>query len=644
MASIMSYSLLEGGFTLRCLREPSIFTTPTVTTSMVTNITQTIADGGGTVTSDGGATVTARGVCWSVTSNPTIAGSHTTDGTGTGMFTSSLSGLTANTLYYVRAYATNGVGLAYGNEVIFRTISDAPCPGLPTISYEGKTYNTVQIGTQCWLAHNLNVGTKINGAGGQANNATMEKYCYNDLESNCDVYGGLYQWGEMVQYLNGASNTTSWNPTPTGPIPGICPSGWHLPTDVEWCTLTQFIDPTVVCSAVGMIGTDVGAKMKEPGTLHWASPNTGATNSSGFTVVPGGYRRSTNGSFSNLTIGADFWPASESSATQGWDRYFYYNNAAASRTLNAKADGYSVRCVKDNCTTPGAPTSGTHVPSSTQIVWNWNTVAGATGYKWSTTNNYAGATDMGTATTNTETGLACNTAYTRYAWAYNDCGNSTAVALNQTTTACAGAPCAGTPTVSYGGQTYNTVQIGTQCWLRENLNIGTMINGTMDQTNNGVIEKYCYNDDNSNCDIYGGLYQWDEVMQYVTTAGVQGICPSGWHIPTDAQWTSVTTFLGGEIVAGGKMKTTGTIEAGTGLWYDPNYGATNESGFSAVPAGYRYYLGTFDGVGYFGYWWSSTEFSTYSARCWFMGCYNGNVNSYPYFKSEGYSVRCLRDF
>jgi len=138
------------------------------------------------------------------------------------------------------------------------------------------------------------------------------------------------------------------------------------------------------------------------------------------------------------------------------------------------------------------------------------------------------------------------------------------VKLNVTTTLPAGSPCPGNPTIVYGGQTYNTVQIGAQCWLKENLNIGTKINGTVNQNNNSIIEKYCYGDLESNCNIYGGLYQWNEMMQYVTTAGVQGICPAGWHVPTDDQWATVATFLGGEGLAGGKMKSTGTIEGAGG--------------------------------------------------------------------------------
>ncbi len=290
------------------------------------------------------------------------------------------------------------------------------------------------------------------------------------------------------------------------------------------------------------------------------------------------------------------------------------------------------------------PSAGIHVPAETQIIWNWNTVPNATGYKWNTANNYAGATDMGGVTTKTETGLTCNTACTRYVWAYNTCGNSTQVTLTQTTSACAVAPCEGTPTVSYGGQIYNTVAIGSQCWFKENLNIGTRINGSAEQTDNSTIEKYCYNDlDWLGCGFYGGLYQWKEMMQYATSPGVQGICPSGWHIPTDAEWTIAIAFLGGADVAGGKMKATGTREAFTGWWYSPNTGATNESGFTAVPGGIRYYFGTFDALGYGGIWWSSSESNTIGA--WFRSInydYNDvGRNARP--KDEGFSVRCVRD-
>jgi uncharacterized protein (TIGR02145 family) len=205
-----------------------------------------------------------------------------------------------------------------------------------------------------------------------------------------------------------------------------------------------------------------------------------------------------------------------------------------------------------------------------------------------------------------------------------------------------GQPCPGIPTVTYAGQTYNTVYIGAQCWLKENLNVGTKINSTTSgyqQTNNGIIEKYCYNNNIANCAIYGGLYEWPEAMQYVTTEGVQGICPAGWHIPTDAEWTTLTTFLGGESVAGGKMK-----EAGFAHWNSPNTGATNESGFTGLPGGYRTHdSGVFGDLGFYGGFWSSSQGGTSNAYYRYL-LYNRAYMHRSYAsKARGFSIRCLKN-
>ncbi len=187
------------------------------------------------------------------------------------------------------------------------------------------------------------------------------------------------------------------------------------------------------------------------------------------------------------------------------------------------------------------------------------------------------------------------------------------------------------------GNTYNTIVVGTKCWMAENLNIGTMVNGSSDQTNNTTIEKYCYNDNTANCDTLGGLYHWDEMMQYVTTEGTQGICPTGWHLPTDAEWTTLTDYLGGEGTAGGKMK------AVSDLWQFPNTGATNSSGFSGLPGG-GYSSGSFGNLGLIGYWWSSTQ--NLPSTAWCRAMYNNfsYVNHDNLNKTYWFSVRCLRDF
>ena len=309
---------------------------PIMTTDPVTNITQTTATSGGNITSDGGSPVSERGVCWSNFPNPTTIDSKTSDGVGTGTFMSDLTGLTEGTFYYVRAYATNSNGTSYGDQVTFTSDNyGPPCPGTPTFTYGGQEYNTVQIGTQCWMRENLNIGIRIDGIQEQTNNNPnyIEKYCYNDDEANCDVYGGLYQWGEMVQYLNGASNTTTWNPPPTGNVQGICPPGWHLPTMNEWTALTTFL------------GGAAGGLMKETGFNHWNRPNTGATNSSGFTALPGGLISFSY--FSSLGDYALFWSTTEDSESMGRELMLMFDRVFASQAKSPKTNGHSVRCLKD---------------------------------------------------------------------------------------------------------------------------------------------------------------------------------------------------------------------------------------------------------------------------------------------------------
>jgi len=316
---------------------------PTISTNSVSNITQTSAISGGNITSQGSSAVTARGVCWSISQNPTIANSHTTDGSGTGSFTSNITGLVANTPYYVRAYATNNVGTAYGNQSSFTTTSNSggqPCPGTPTVLYEGKTYNTVQIGTQCWFKENLNVGTRINANQQQNNNGIIEKYCYNDDENNCSIYGGLYQWNEMMQYMTNQG------------AKGICPSGWHIPTDGEWCTVTQFLDPNIDCNIVGArLGTTEGGKMKSTGTIEagtglWHTPNTGATNSSGFTALPSGY--GFTGGFYEQGNYALLWSSSLKDTSLAWTRLITNDQEVVTKGYEyINLTGFPCRCIKN---------------------------------------------------------------------------------------------------------------------------------------------------------------------------------------------------------------------------------------------------------------------------------------------------------
>ena len=185
---------------------------------------------------------------------------------------------------------------------------------------------------------------------------------------------------------------------------------------------------------------------------------------------------------------------------------------------------------------------------------------------------------------------------------------------------------------------YPIVQIGSQTWMAQNLNVGTKILGSAEQTNNGIIEKYCYNDADAICDVYGGLYQWDEAMQYSTTPGTRGICPSGWHLPTDAEWTTLTTYLGGEDIAGGKIK-----EAGLTHWLSPNTGATNSSGFTALPGGEIVSNGIFYDLADHAYFWSSSQYDVTDTWGRVLAYTNESVYRGYGYRTNGFSGRCVQD-
>ncbi len=210
---------------------------PTVITSPVTNIIQNSATCGGMVTADGGAPVTERGVCWSTNANPSVIGTHSSDGSGLGEFTSNIAGLTVNTTYYVRAYATNSAGTAYGETVSFTP--GVSCPGAPTVTdYDGNTYNTVQIGTQCWMKENLRVKHYSNGAIialGSVLADTLPFRYYPDGNDSTELeYGLLYNWAAV---MNGAQSSDN---IPSG-VQGVCPTGWHVPSKSEFEVLMNYL-------------------------------------------------------------------------------------------------------------------------------------------------------------------------------------------------------------------------------------------------------------------------------------------------------------------------------------------------------------------------------------------------------------------
>jgi len=186
--------------------------------------------------------------------------------------------------------------------------------------------------------------------------------------------------------------------------------------------------------------------------------------------------------------------------------------------------------------------------------------------------------------------------------------------------------------VSHAGKLYNVVQIGTQCWLKENLDIGDMIKNHQDPTNNGIIEKYCYDNDSINCLEYGGLYSWDESMQFSTIQGSQGICPNGWHIPTQTEFRILREAVNND---GNALK-----EIGQGYL---DGAGTNTSGFSILLAGLLDSQRNFWGRAYTARFWSSTEYS--NDKKGLMDLYSGSNYIYLYegFKLDNLGIRCMRD-
>jgi uncharacterized protein (TIGR02145 family) len=198
--------------------------------------------------------------------------------------------------------------------------------------------------------------------------------------------------------------------------------------------------------------------------------------------------------------------------------------------------------------------------------------------------------------------------------------------------------------LALAGFSQETIIIGQQEWMKYNLNVGTMVQGTATQTDNGTVEKYCYQNLESNCNTYGGLYQWNEAMQYATAEGSQGICPDGFHIPTNAEWNVLLEYLGGIYSAGGKIKETGTAHwKGMRPARPLNIDATNESEFTALPGGIRWHSGAFYYIQVDGNFWTSSEVNGTTAYYGGAMYSTKNATNGQFYKPESLSVRCLKN-
>lgn len=211
----------------------------------------------------------------------------------------------------------------------------APCPGIPTVSYAGQTYNTLKIGSRCWLKENLNVGTMVPSSSGQQQNTTIEKFCFNNNPVNCQVYGGLYQWDEAM----------AWG----SPGQDICPLGWHVATDADYKHLegmadTQYDTLSGIWDSTGFRGVDAGKILKS--TSGWSQGGNG-TNQLFFNALPGGGTYGSGATSVGQGANAMFWTSQSENTGAAMARFLDAPEDAVYRGAFQKVNAFSVRCVKD---------------------------------------------------------------------------------------------------------------------------------------------------------------------------------------------------------------------------------------------------------------------------------------------------------
>ncbi len=307
---------------------------PVLTTSEISQITKTVAFSGGMVIDDGGLIVSARGVCWSTDQKPTIKDSKTEDGVGAGSFISRISDLEPNTEYFVRAYATNKSGTAYGSTMSFNTLGEVK-------DVDGNIYTTITIGDQEWFVENLqttkyNDGTPIPNVTEKSDwiDLTSDAYVWYDNlpDASKDVYGALYNWYAVE-------------------TDKLCPSGWHVPSDQEWFQLISYVDPFANPNRKELSGI-AGGKLKSTRTVpyaepRWVKPNEGASDEYGFSALPGGSRNSFNGDFDSIESLGVWWSSTKyNNYSVICVQMLTYKEGIEHISIN-KNFAFSVRCVKD---------------------------------------------------------------------------------------------------------------------------------------------------------------------------------------------------------------------------------------------------------------------------------------------------------
>lgn len=596
---------------------------PTLTTTAISSITTTTASSGGNITDDGGAEVTARGVCWGTATKPEITGSKTSDSKGIGSFTSSITGLTPNTKYYVRGYATNSEGTAYGNEQSFTTNAVVGAT-VTTTAVTSLTSTTAVSGGNitndggapitargvCWATTANPVATGLHttdgtGSGTFTSNITglTPGTAYHVRAYATNSFGTAY--GADVPFNSAAVIPTVTTTAVTAPTQTTATSGGNVTADGG-----SAVTARGVCWTSGTadpVATD-SHTTDGTGTGTFTSSITGLTPNTTYKVRA--YATNAVGTAYGAVVPLQTSPVLLGTVTTAAVSTFTATGAVTGGEVTATGGG--------TITARGVCYSTSANPDIT------------TG---TVTTDGAG---IG-AFTSTLSGLSDGTVYYVRAYATNAAGTAYGSQVQLLTMVS-----------DAEGYLYKTVLINNKVWMAENLRT-KKYNDNSDVTNvtDGTAwaglttQAYCWygNDETTNKPLYGALYNWYAVNQ-------GKLCPTGWHVPTDAEFKGLSIFLGMTQAQADGYSWQGT-DQGTQLkatagWTTGN--GTNTVGFTALPGGYRYYFdGGFAGAGTIGYWWSSDQVSPTNAYYRRLDGANAGIFREGAVKAAGKSVRCIKN-
>lgn len=537
--------------------------------------------------------------------------------------------------------------------------------------YDGNVYNTVVIGQQCWTKQNMRTTHYNDGSAiprGSENSSTDLYYYidYNTLTASLlPQYGYLYNWKAV---MHGAPASSA---NPSG-VTGICPLGWHVPSDSEFVEMREFVN-TILSDRCGgydyQIAKALASRSEWNGSYDCnVGSNQSSNNNTLFTAYPAGYYDNGFNGFHNTE---SFWTTTQNNSTRSVNYYLDYNNAYLNRGADVQYRGFSVRCVKSlSLSEPVIHTNGVVVISTTAAncggrCSHGGNPATALGVCWSTSPNPTISDNHTTdgsgegAFTSQMTGLTTGTTYYVRAYMVNSDGVFYGEERSFAT-----ADCGGLVVQDYDGNSYNTVQIGEQCWMRENLRTTHCADGSPIPYANSDYSSdnpFYYRNPNVDESIYGLYYNWPAVMNgsavsETNPSAVQGICPDGWHVPSNTEWDQLAAYLASDTSYWCENNEENIIKAlssPTG-WADCSWCCTccvgrepstnNATGFTAIPAGYRPSWETYYDVSSCANFWTCTSNSGWTAdHMYFCYDWGGGVSITTTDRYYAMSVRCVRN-